>query len=175
VRSLRSPDSQTALLFARGSFAALGLQKNSMLQALQLIATFAAALFAGAALYINVAEHPARMTLETRSAAAQWAPSYKRATLMQAPLAVLSLVSGTAAWLLGADLGWFVAALLIGVVVPFTLLVIMPTNRLLLDVRRDLASAETRALLEKWNKLHAVRTALSLGASLLYLWLLYEA
>jgi Domain of unknown function (DUF1772) len=51
----------------------------------------------------------------------------------------------------------------------------MPTNRLLLDARRDLASAETRALLEKWNKLHAVRTALSLGASVLYLWLLHEA
>jgi len=146
-----------------------------MLQALQLIATLAATLFAGAALYINVAEHPARMALETRMAALQWAPSYRRATLLQAPLALLSLVAGTSAWLMGASVAWFAAAVLIGLVVPFTFVVVMPTNRRLLDQGRDIASAETRALLEKWNKLHAVRTALSLVASLIYLWLLREA
>ena len=146
-----------------------------MLQALQLVATFAATLFAGAALYINVAEHPARMAIETRMAALQWAPSYRRATLLQAPLALLSLVSGTAAWAVGANIAWFVAALLIGIVVPFTLVVVMPTNRRLLDPDRDLASADTRALLQKWNKLHAVRTTLSLVASIIYLWLLREA
>lgn len=146
-----------------------------MLQALQLIATLAATLFAGAALYINLAEHPARMALGTREAALQWAPSYKRATLLQAPLAMLSLVSGTAAWLLGGDVGWLVAALLIGAVVPFTFIVVMPTNRKLLDPKRDLASVETRALLEKWNRLHAVRTALSLASSMLYVWLLQGA
>lgn len=146
-----------------------------MLHALQLIATLAATLFAGAALYINIAEHPARMTLETRMAALQWAPSYRRATLLQAPLAILSLVSGTGAWLLGADVLWLVAALLIGLVVPFTFVVVMPTNRQLLDPGRDLASAETRSLLKKWNMLHSVRTALSLAASIIYLWLLYKA
>ena len=146
-----------------------------MLQALQLIAMLAAALFAGAALYINVAEHPSRMAMETRVAALQWAPSYKRATLLQAPLAILSLVSGTAAWFLGAEVGWLVAALIIGAVVPFTFVVVMPTNRKLLDPARDLASAETRSLLEKWNTLHAIRTALSLAASFLYVWLLHEA
>ena len=146
-----------------------------MLQVLQLVATLAATLFAGAALYINVAEHPARMTLETRMAALQWAPSYKRATLLQAPLAMLSLVSGTGAWLLGADALWFIAALLIGLVVPFTLVIVMPTNRQLLDPGRDLTSPETRSLLEKWNVLHAVRTALSLAAAIIYLLLLREA
>jgi hypothetical protein len=146
-----------------------------MLQALQFIATLAATLFAGAALYINVAEHPARMLLETRAAALQWAPSYKHATRLQAPLAVVSLVSGLGAWLLGAEVLWCVAALLIGMVVPFTLVVVMPTNRQLLDPSRDLTSAETRSLLEKWNVLHAVRTALSLTASILCLWLSYES
>ncbi|HEY5808401.1 MAG TPA: DUF1772 domain-containing protein [Povalibacter sp.] len=146
-----------------------------MLQALQLIATLAATLFAGAALYINVAEHPSRMALETRTAALQWAPSYKRATLLQAPLAMLSFLSGTAVWFLGETVGWFVAALFVGAVVPFTLIVVMPTNRKLLDPARDLASAETRALLEKWNILHGVRTALSLTASITYLWLLAGA
>jgi uncharacterized membrane protein len=143
-----------------------------LLHALQLIATLAATLFAGAALYINVAEHPSRMTLETRAAALQWAPSYKRATLLQAPLALLSFVSGTSAWLLGGGVGWLVAALLIGAVVPFTFIVVMPTNRKLLDPARDLASPETRSLLEKWNKLHAVRTVASLAASIIFVWLL---
>jgi hypothetical protein len=146
-----------------------------MLQIFEFIATLAATLFAGAALYINVAEHPARMTLETRMAALQWASSYGRATLLQAPLALLSLVSGAGAWLMGADVLWLIAALLIGLVVPFTFAIVMPTNRQLLDPSRDLSSAETRSLLEKWNKLHAVRTALSLVASIIYLWLLQKA
>jgi hypothetical protein len=142
-----------------------------MVQALEFLATFCAALFAGAALYINVVEHPSRMTLETRLAAAQWAPSYKRATWLQAPLALMSFLSGAAAWLLGAGAGWLVAAVLIGSVVPFTFIGVMPTNHKLLAPNRDLNSAETRALLERWAVLHAVRTVLSIAATIVYIWL----
>lgn len=145
-----------------------------MLVLLKFIATIAAALFAGAALYINVAEHPARMTLDTRFAAAEWAPSYRRATWMQAPLALISLAAGLASWLWGAGFGWAVAAVLIGSVVPMTLIGIMPTNKALLAPGRDLGSAETRSLLERWAKLHAVRTVLSLGATILYVYLALE-
>jgi hypothetical protein len=105
--------------------------------------------FAGAALYITRAEHPARMGLETRIAALQWAPSYKRATWMQVPLALLSFLSGVVAWRMSAGLGWLVAAVLIGAVVPFTLIGTMPTNHKLLAPGRDLGSAETRTLLER--------------------------
>ena len=143
-----------------------------MLRILSLGAVLSAALFAGAALYINVAEQPARLTLDTRSAVAQWAPSYLRATWMQAPLAVVSLICGVAVWLTSGVVGWLVGALLIGLVVPFTFIGIMPTNKSLLLCGRDLASAETRALLERWGRLHAVRTALSLVATVIYLWLL---
>ena len=131
---------------------------------LEFLATLFAGTFAGAALYINVAEHPARLACDTRTAASQWAPSYKRATLMQAPLAVLSFVCGTVAWLFGAGIQWLCAAVLIGLVVPFTLLVIAGTNRQLLETGRDLSSDATRALLVRWGRLHAVRTLLSLGA-----------
>ncbi len=143
-----------------------------MLTALQLSATLSAALFAGAALYINLVEHPARMALDTRGALAEWAPSYQRATWMQAPLAQLSLLSGVVAWLMGGGFGWLVAALLIGAVVPVTFIVIMPTNHALLAPARDAASPETRALLQRWATLHAVRTALSLIATVTYLLLL---
>jgi hypothetical protein len=145
------------------------------LHALQFITTLCSALFAGAALYINLAEHPARMGLETSTAAKQWAPSYKRATWMQAPLALLGFVAGGTAWLMGGGVTWLVAAVLIGAVVPFTFIVVMPTNHELLAPGRDLGSSETRALLERWGKLHAVRTTLSLLATVLCIWLLLGA
>ena len=142
-----------------------------MLHTLQFIATFSAAIFAGAALYINLVEHPARMGLETSIAASQWAPSYKRATWLQAPLALLSFLAGAAVWLAGGGVAWLVGTVLIAAVVPFTFIVIMPTDHKLLASGRDLSSPETRALLEKWGKLHAVRTGLSLLATVLFIWL----
>jgi hypothetical protein len=143
-----------------------------VLQAIKFIAVLCAALFAGAALYINVAEHPARMGLETRIAVQQWASSYKRATWLQAPLALVSFLSGAVAWCFDAGRGWLVASALIGVVVPFTLISIMPTNHKLLEPGRDLDSVETRMLLQRWGILHAVRTTLSVAATTLYMWLI---
>ena len=142
---------------------------TSLVSILEFVATLSGTLFAGAALYINVAEHPARMSLETRIAALQWAPSYQRATWLQAPLALVSLITGTAAWLSGAGPSWLIGALLIGAVVPFTFIVIMPTNNRLLAPGRDLGSEETRALLIRWGHLHAVRTVLSLAGASIYL------
>ena len=140
-----------------------------MLPVAEFIASLCSFIFAGAAIYINVVEHPARMACGTTLAATVWAPSYKRATLMQAPLALLSLLAGVSAWLLGAGGWWLAGALLIGLVIPFTLMVIMPTNQQLLTPGRDLASAETRALLMKWAQLHAVRSVLSTAAALIFL------
>jgi hypothetical protein len=142
-----------------------------MLLLLKFVATFAAALFSGAALYINVVEQPARLTLDTRSAVAQWATSYRRATWLQAPLALLSLLAGLGAWLMGAGRGWALAALLIGAVIPFTYIGIMPTNKALLSPEGGLDTAGTRTLLGRWAKLHAVRTLLSLAAALSYVYL----
>jgi uncharacterized membrane protein len=129
--------------------------------------------FCRAAAYINLVEHPARMACGTRTAVTVWAPSYKRATLMQAPLAMVSFVAGVAAWILSGSLMWLAGAILIGAVVPVTLLVIMPTNKQLLEPERDAASTETKALLERWGRLHAIRSTLSVLASFIYLgWLL---
>ena len=90
-----------------------------ILQAAQFVATLGCAVFAGAAIYISAVEHPARMRFDTKTAAALWAPSYQRATLMQAPLAVASALAGVAAWLLGGGAAWLAGAVLIGGVVPF--------------------------------------------------------
>lgn len=145
-----------------------------MLETTQFLATLCCTWFAGAALYINLVEHPARMGCDTTTAVTVWAPSYQRATLMQASLAVLSFLSGVLAWMLGGGVMWLVGAGLIGLVVPFTFIAIMPTNHQLLDPERNPASAETRGLLEKWGRLHAVRSALSLVASVVYVVLLIK-
>ena len=145
-----------------------------MLHLTKFVATISCAIFAGAAIYINLVEHPARMSCGTQIAATVWAPSYKRATVMQAPLAILSFLAGVSAWLLGGGIMWFAGAVLIGLVVPFTFIAIMPTNHLLLALGRDLASTETRALLIKWSRLHAVRSLLGLLALVTYLILLLQ-
>jgi hypothetical protein len=140
----------------------------------QFVAVICCAIFAGAAIYINFVEHPARMSRGTQIAAVVWAPSYKRATVMQAPLAVVSCLAGILTWLLGGGSIWLAGAVLIGLVVPFTLIVILPTNQKLLEPGRDLDSTETRTLLIKWNRLHAVRSVLSLLALVIYLILLIQ-
>ena len=136
---------------------------------LEFLATFCCAIFAGAAIYINAVEHPARMACGVRAALAEWAPSYKRATLMQASLAVLGCVFALSAWLTGADIRVAVAGVLLVLVAPFTLIVIMPTNKrlLALDPSKDVAEAE--ALLGRWNRLHMVRSALGTVALVLFL------
>src|SRR5437899_5192602 len=115
-----------------------------MLNLAQFVATLCCTIFAGAAIYVNLVEHPARMGCDTKTAATVWAPSYKRATVMQASLAIMSLLAGVTAWLLGGGVMWLVGAVLIGLVVPFTFIAIMPTNNKLSAPGRDLASSETR-------------------------------
>lgn len=84
-----------------------------MLAVSQFLAVLCCLLFAGAAIYINVVEHPARMGCDTKTAATVWMPSYKRASMMQASLAVLSFLAGVVVWLLGGGLAWLIGAALI--------------------------------------------------------------
>jgi Domain of unknown function (DUF1772) len=136
----------------------------------ELLALVSAALFAGAALYINVAEQPARLLLDDRSLLTQWKPSYKRGFAMQASLAVVSALLGFwAAWL-GQDWRWALGAVLILSNWPFTLLGIMPTNHRLEAIPNDQADAGSRILIVKWGGLHAVRTTLGCAAVAAYLW-----
>ena len=131
--------------------------------------SLAAGLFCGASVYINLVEYPARMQCDTVAALAQWAPSYKRATVMQAPLAAIGFLSAAGAWLTGAGLMWLITGILLGLVIPFTLIVILPTNRKLLYSALDRNSADAQLLLRHWNHLHAARTLLSFASFVLCL------
>ena len=135
------------------------------------VAVLACSLFTGASVYINLVEHPARMECGIEIATTEFAPSYRRATIMQASSAALGLLSSIAAWLAGATVWWLVAGALLGSVIPFTLFVILPTNKLLLSPTLDKQSAEAERLLARWGTLHAVRSILSSIALLLFLYL----
>ena len=134
-----------------------------------IIATVCSGLFAGAAIYITAVEHPARLSCGTELALREFAPSYQRGTLRQASLAAIGVAVGMWAWWLLDD-GWvLLAAVLLGTVVPFTLIVILPTNKRLLDPSLDPRGSTALALLQRWGQLHAVRSALSSAAFALFL------
>jgi hypothetical protein len=132
-------------------------------------ALVSAALFTGAAFYINFAEQPAQLlTLDDRSLLAQWKPAYKRGYIMQATLAIM----GAAAWWLSGTLAFLLGAVLMLANWPWTLFGIMPTNRILMATELQSAGSASRALLVKWDRLHAVRAGLGAAATLSFLWAL---
>jgi uncharacterized membrane protein len=140
----------------------------------ELIATLSSGLFTGASIYINLVEHPARMQTGIRPALAEFAPSYHRATVTQVSLAVAGFLSALIAWRFRSDVRWLIGGGLLVSVVPFTALVILPTNKRLLDpaTANDLDLAEK--LLTRWGRLHAVRSVLSLASMLMFLLLLVK-
>jgi hypothetical protein len=142
-----------------------------MRQIAEFAAILACSLFAGAAIYISLVEHPARMECGVELAAAEFPPSYRRATVMQASLAALGLLFSVAAWLAGAPLGWLLAGISLGLVIPFTLIAMLPTNKQLTDSALNRRSADAHRLLVRWARLHAVRSALSASALLIFLYL----
>jgi hypothetical protein len=134
------------------------------------LALAAAALFAGAALYINLVEQPARLQLDDHSLLAEWKPAYKRGLAMQATLAVVGGLLGLLAWWISSRAAFLIGALLMLANWPYTLLGIMPTNKILMATEPAEAGPSSRALIVRWNFLHAVRTALGLAAALFFLW-----
>jgi hypothetical protein len=133
------------------------------------LAIIVAALFAGAAMYINVAEQPARLALPDAAMLTQWQKSYANAAKMQAGLALLGSILGLAAFWLSEAWLWVLGALVLLSAWPFTLIVIKPTNDTLNATDTAAASTETRHLVERWGRLHAARSAIGLAATLVYL------
>jgi hypothetical protein len=124
------------------------------------LALAAVSVFTGAAFYINYAEQPARLGLDDRALLAEWKPAYKRGYVMQASLAIVGFLLGVVAWWETGTLAFLIGALLVVANWPWTLLAMLPTNKALMATDLAEAGASTRALLLKWNRLHAVRTVL---------------
>ena len=135
-----------------------------------LIALALAATFFGAALYIHLAEHPARMMLDDANALAQWSPSYARAFAMQGGLAVASGLAGFLAAWLTQDWLWAVGAAAMLANWPYTVFGILPLNNRLNAILPSDAGPETRQMLNQWNRLHGLRTILSGLATSVFVW-----
>jgi hypothetical protein len=129
-----------------------------------------AAAFAGAAFYVNEAEQPARLSLNDVSLLAEWKLSYARGYRMQASLALLAGAFGIIAAFQTGDWRWWPGAVLILANWPYTLTVIKPVNDQLNAIDAKNAGAASRALIVKWARLHAARTALGVLAAGAYMW-----
>ena len=142
---------------------------------LGLLALTTAALFAGAAVYINIAEQPARLTLDDRALLAQWKPAYARGFTMQATLAVVGFLLGVGAWWTTREVMWLAGAIVLLANWPYTLLIIMPVNHKLNAIAPEQAGPKSRALIVRWGGLHARRTMLGFLATALFLWAILAA
>ena len=137
---------------------------------LELIATLCAGLFADAAAYVTLVEHPARIESGITAALAEFRPSYRRGSVMQASLAAAGFAAAVAAWLGGGGRQVLVGGVLLGLAIPFTLIVILPTNKRLLDPALTPDSVEAADLLSRWGRLHAVRSVLGALAFGILVW-----
>jgi anthrone oxygenase-like protein len=135
-----------------------------------LLALVVASIFTGAAVYVNFAEQPARLTLDDRALLTEWKPSYRRGFAMQAPLALVGFVLGLLAWWQASHPGFLIGAIAMIAPWPWTIFGIKPTNDALLGTEIDKAGPPSRALIVKWGGLHAVRTVLGAIATVAFLW-----
>ncbi|MFL6792492.1 MAG: DUF1772 domain-containing protein [Bradyrhizobium sp.] len=135
-----------------------------------LLALMVAAIFTGAAVYVNVAEQPARLMLDDRALLTEWKPAYNRGFAMQAPLALVGFILGSVAWWQMSHAGFLIGAIAMIAPWPWTIFGIKPTNDALLATELDQAGPQSRALIVRWGGLHAVRTGLGAVASLAFLW-----
>ncbi|HEV8143001.1 MAG TPA: DUF1772 domain-containing protein [Methylomirabilota bacterium] len=121
------------------------------------LALVATALFAGAAVYVSLVEHPARERCATAVALAEFGPSYRRGAVMQGGLALVGGLAGIVRWATLGGTGWLTGGLLLLALIPYTLIAIMPTNKRLLDPTLAARPTEAAALLCRWGRLHSVR------------------
>lgn len=127
----------------------------------QTIATFCIGAFFAVAAYISLVQHPATLEAGTDVGARFFPPMYARASVMQATLAFFGTLAAIWAYLATRDILWVPVALLIGSVIPFTLLVINSVNNELTTGGPPLSSARARELLVRWGHLHWFRTVAS--------------
>lgn len=134
------------------------------------IASFCAAVFFGAAVYISVVQHPAALDTGGAVPGRFFSPMYRRAAPMQASLAIIGSIAAIVGWIIGSGRLWLLGGLVLLAVVPFTLIWMKSVNDQLKETDRDPESAETMELLHRWGRLHWIRSIL--GGLALFIFLI---
>jgi hypothetical protein len=124
------------------------------------IMALTASLFTGGALYVSIVEHPARMQLDSDLSLIQFQKSYKRAAPWQGGLAVATVLLGVAAYAVNPKWTYLFGGSTVGLVIPWTLLIISPMNKRLLSSGTSLGESTIVGSLKTWGKLHLVRSFL---------------
>lgn len=134
-----------------------------------LLALTSSAAFFGIALYINLAEQPARLVLPDTAMLAQWQASFAVGIKLQGAMTVIAGLLGLLAWYLNRSWLWLAGGLLMLVNWPWTLLMIAPINDQLTVMPATEAIGAARKLVEQWGQLHGMRTLISFTAMVTFL------
>lgn len=135
----------------------------------EILSTLSAGLFAGAAIYINMVEHPARMQCSTELAIPEFSHSYRRGAVFMGTLLMSGVISATAAGVMYRSVWWLIGACVLLSLIPFTLVVIFPINKKLLDSSLDKNSELAATLLTRWGRYHTIRSLLGLASFLIFI------
>lgn len=141
-----------------------------MTRYLPILSVVLAAVFFGIALYISIAEQPARLALADAPMLAEWQVSFKIGFMLQGTLTILAGLCGLAAWWFVRDWRFLAGGVFMLANWPWTLLVIAPINAALTAIEPSAASAASRALIENWGQVHSARTLFAFIAMVLFIW-----
>jgi len=131
---------------------------------------FASAL-AGAGLYVNGVEQPARMALDDAGMLKEWGPSDRRGVALMAMLALAAAIAGLLAYFENSDVRWAIGAVIAASSWPYTIYVMGPVdNQIIALAPKDIGAA--RALLWQWGLLEYGQTAIAVAAAAAFLWAL---
>ncbi len=137
-----------------------------------LLALVFASAFAGAALYLNLVEQPARLALDDSSMMREWAPSDRRGFALLGGLALLAALSGLAAFSQGGDIRWLIGALIALASWPYTYFVVVPLNNRLLAASPAQPEADAREIVTFWGRLEWGLVAIAGASAAVFAWIL---
>jgi hypothetical protein len=95
-----------------------------------LFAFACACVFFGAALYVNIVEQPARLSLGARSIIREWTPSNRRGFMMFTVLVIISALSGYTDYIRTGDVRLLIGATIILASWPYALFRDEPSEHL---------------------------------------------